>query len=204
MHIHITGDSLEARFEGYEEPILNHLLKQKIADLQVTNTAVSGNNTRDLLARLETDILSQPAADDLFLLIGANDLATHKQVPLVEFKENLLELILQLRKKFPYTSLCLISPPPVDESKQQYRKNSIIEKYVKTMQTVSLDTDCAFLNLYQLFLNYTGEDLMTLMIGLENDGLHFGLIGYQILAVLSINKFNQNKKPELSSGFILD
>ncbi|MBP2622702.1 GDSL-type esterase/lipase family protein [Streptococcus oricebi] len=182
MYIHITGDSLSARFEGYEEPILNHLLKQKIADLQVINTAVPGNNTRDLLARLEADILSQSATDYLFLLIGANDLATHKQVPLMEFKENLLELILQFREKFPHTSLCLISPPPVDESKQEYRKNSIIEEYVKTMQAVALDTDCAFLNLYQLFLNHTEENLVTLMTGLKNDGLHFGLRGYQILA----------------------
>ncbi|MGT2845783.1 GDSL-type esterase/lipase family protein [Streptococcus massiliensis] len=182
MRIHITGDSLAARFEGYEEPILNYLLKQKIANLQVINTAVSGNNTRDLLARLEADILSQSATDYLFLLIGANDLATHKQIPLVEFKENLLELILRLREKFTHINLCIISPPPVDESKQQYRKNSIIEEYVKTMQMVALDTDCAFLNLYQLFLNHTEENLMTLMTGLENDGLHFGLKGYQILA----------------------
>ena len=173
---------MAARFEGYEEPILNYLLKQKIADLQVINTAVSGNNTRDLLARLEADILSQLAADYLFLLIGANDLAAHKQVPLVEFKENLFEQISQLREKFPYTSLCLISPPPVDESKQPYRKNSIIEEYVKTMQMVAFDTDCSFVNLYQLFISYAEEDLITLMTGLENDGLHFGLRAYQILA----------------------
>ena len=181
MRIHITGDSLAARFEGGDEPMLNHLLKQKIAGLEVTNTAVSGNNTRDVLERLNRDILSKPAPDWFFLLIGANDLASHKQLPLVEFKKNLGEFLLAIQAAYPQANLCLISPPPVDESKQEYRRNQTIETYVSAMEEISVEFSCSLINLYQLFQE-VDVALSVLMDGLAHDGLHFGKVGYDLLA----------------------
>ena len=181
MRIHITGDSLAARFEGVDEPMLNHLLKQKIADLEVTNTAVSGNNTRNLLDRLDQDILSKPAPDWFFLLVGANDLASHKQVPLFEFKKNVGEFLLAIQAAYPQANLCLISPPPVDESNQEYRRNKTIGTYVSAMEAISVEFSCNLINLYQLFQE-VDVALSVLMDGLAHDGLHFGKVGYGLLA----------------------
>ncbi|MCZ4391552.1 esterase [Enterococcus faecium] len=43
------------------------------------NTAVSGNNSQALRERFAKDVLSY-AADKVFILIGTNDLAEHKQL----------------------------------------------------------------------------------------------------------------------------
>lgn len=82
MKIHLTGDSLIARHEGYQVPILNHFLQENAnKTLDITNSAKAGDNSFDLLARLDNDVLSTQKADKIFILIGTNDLASHKQIP---------------------------------------------------------------------------------------------------------------------------
>ncbi len=186
LHIQLTGDSIMARFEGNTaEPMINTCLKNKlVADVTIRNTAISGNNTFDILARLDKDILSVTTSDAIFLLIGGNDLALHKQVSLPQFEQNLGAIIEDLLTKYPANNVFLITPPPVDEAKQKYRNNALIATYVTTMAKVADFYGCPFLNLYQTFLEI--GHLPTLMHGLRNDGVHFGLAGYKHLADLII------------------
>ncbi|MHC5268803.1 hypothetical protein ACYSNO_06465 [Enterococcus sp. LJL98] len=51
------------------------------------------DNTFDFLKRIEQDILSLNKSDKIFILLGANDLAIHKQIPLNQFSINLQEII---------------------------------------------------------------------------------------------------------------
>lgn len=92
MRVLLTGDSIIARYEGKAEPHINWNLKQILPEIQIENTAVSGINSGAFFARLNELVLSVKKCDNLVILLGTNDLATHKQVPLEQFKRN-MELI---------------------------------------------------------------------------------------------------------------
>lgn len=58
----------------------------------VINAGIGGNNTRDLLARINKDCLSFHP-DLTILMIGTNDMNSVKYVPLKEYKKNLQKII---------------------------------------------------------------------------------------------------------------
>ena len=80
MRLLLTGDSIIARNEGKEEPHINWNLKKMLPDVEIENTAVSGSNSGAFFARLNELVLSVKKCDNLVILLGTNDLATHKQV----------------------------------------------------------------------------------------------------------------------------
>ncbi|EEV41110.1 conserved hypothetical protein [Enterococcus faecium 1,230,933] len=67
------------RKETLKKPMLNVYLQNKISGIHIMNTAVSGNNSQALRERFAKDVLSY-TADKVFILIGTNDLAEHKQL----------------------------------------------------------------------------------------------------------------------------
>ncbi|HAQ8668105.1 TPA: SGNH/GDSL hydrolase family protein [Enterococcus faecium] len=67
------------RKETLKKPMLNVYLQNKISGIHIKNTAVSGNNSQALRERFAKDVLSY-TADKVFILIGTNDLAEHKQL----------------------------------------------------------------------------------------------------------------------------
>lgn len=77
--------------------------------------------------------------------------------------------------------MIFISPPPIDESKQRYRTNRHIKQYIQVIKDTADHYQCHFINLYQVFIQ-TDTPLSDLMEGIMDDGLHFGLMGYQLLA----------------------
>lgn len=79
LNILLTGNSLIVRKETLKEPMLNVYLQNKISGIHIMNTAVSGNNSQALRERFAKDVLSY-TADKVFILIGTNDLAEHKQL----------------------------------------------------------------------------------------------------------------------------
>lgn len=79
LNILLTGNSLIVRKETLKEPMLNVYLQNKISGSHIMNTAVSGNNSQALRERFAKDVLSY-TADKVFILIGTNDLAEHKQL----------------------------------------------------------------------------------------------------------------------------
>ena len=177
MLLHISGDSLAARAEGTEISTLSSLLSDRF---QVVNSAKSGDSTRDILTRLDADILSQSQPAIFLLLIGSNDLATHKQVPLVEFKENLAGILASVKQAWSGTRILLVGPPAVDEEKQRFRTNFLVELYSRAMQEQAELASVEFFDFYQLLLERP-EGLPFLMEGIMDDGLHFGRQTYGIL-----------------------
>ncbi|MBJ8349827.1 GDSL-type esterase/lipase family protein [Streptococcus zalophi] len=180
--IHLIGDSLFARNEGYDKPAIETFLLKKDPQLIIYNSSVAGDATKDVLNRMSA-ILSVERCDQVIILIGTNDLALNKQVPLPEFQENLLKIIMSLKEKYPANQITFLSPSPVDEEKQHYRNNRLIENYAKIIMTVSQKEECHFVNLYQLFLEAANQtSLSQLLEGSLDDGLHFGSSGYSLLA----------------------
>lgn len=186
MKIHLIGDSLFARREGAPEPMLSHLLKSKRPGLTVFNSAVSGYNSFDLLRQLPQLIELGPM-DVAFVLIGANDLALNKQIPLQVFKENVTLFIKTYQSEQLAAKLVFLTPTPVDEEKQYYRHNALVDNYAQAIKAICSSLNVEVLDAYALFMAHTQEiPLSVLLEGSLDDGLHFGRKGYELLANMII------------------
>lgn len=186
MKLLLTGDSIIARHEGLDEPRINYDLQKLIPNCEIINTAINGINSGGFFASLSDLVFRQIKCDYLILLIGTNDLATHKQVPLKQFKVN-MRLIASSIIWFYYPSkVIFVSPPAVDENKQHVRTNSSIKKYSQVIEKVATEYHFSYINLAQTMLKQ--GNLTKLCHGIKNDGLHFGQKGYQLLANLLFDK----------------
>lgn len=181
MRIQLLGDSLFARREGAPEAMISYLLKQRIANLVVYNAAVSGYNSHDLLAQA-LQLQQVEPCDYLFVLIGTNDLALNKQVPLPDFRANLYRLSKVFDGHYRTEQIVFLTPLPVDERKQHYRHNGLVMAYGQVIQAFCQEKGYGCIDTYALFLAKAKEvPLSVLLEGAMDDGLHFGQSGYNIL-----------------------
>lgn len=190
MKLLLTGDSLIARHEGLNEPYLNHNLKLALPNCQIINTAVSGINSGGFYASLPELVFKQEKCDYFILLIGTNDLATHKQVPLKQFEINMNLIASSIIWLYYPPQVILISPPAVDETKQHVRNNGLVLQYSQTIQKVAQQYHFSYINLANQMIK--AGNLTNLCHGLKNDGLHFGDAGYQLLSDLIVQKIDSN------------
>lgn len=188
MKLLLTGDSLIARYEGLHEPHLNYNLKNAFPNCQIINTAISGINSGGLYASLPELVFKQEKCDYFILLIGTNDLATHKQVPLDQFETNMKLIASSIIWLYYPPQVILISPPAVDENKQQVRNNALVLQYSQIIQKIAQQYHFSYLNLASEMIK--SGNLTNLCRGLKNDGLHFGDNGYQLLSDLIVQKIN--------------
>ncbi|EEJ71816.1 SGNH/GDSL hydrolase family protein [Lactobacillus ultunensis] len=184
MRLLLTGDSIIARNEGKKEPHINWNLKHGLTNVEIENTAVSGINSGAFFARLNELVLSRKQCDNLVILLGTNDLATHKQVPLQHFKQNMELIASAVICQYYPPHVLLVSPPAVDETKQHVRNNALVEKYAQAVKKVAQEYHFQYADLCQAMIN--AGDLKEISRGIKNDGLHFGDLGYEILAKLII------------------
>ncbi|MVT09250.1 SGNH/GDSL hydrolase family protein [Chitinophaga tropicalis] len=63
----------------------------------IVNAGTGGNNTADLLARMEKDCLSHKP-DLTILMIGTNDMNSRKHIPLPQYEKNLRQIVSAIRK----------------------------------------------------------------------------------------------------------
>lgn len=189
MKLLLTGDSIIARKEGKNEPHLNWNLKQMLPGIKIENTAISGINSGAFLVRLNELVLSVPRCDELVILLGTNDLAVHKQVPLAQFRQNMELIASAVICQYYPPHVLLISPPAVDEEKQRVRSNKLVEKYAHVIRKVAVEYRFKFADLGQAMLNE--GNLKNISRGIKNDGLHFGDRGYEILANLIVENLSK-------------
>ncbi|WP_261129040.1 GDSL-type esterase/lipase family protein [Bacillus sp. Marseille-Q3570] len=183
------GDSISARNEGYVNPILTTKLSSKLKDFEIINSGVAGDNTFDALKRIEKDVVNHNP-DIVTILFGANDAAFHKMIDLKSYENNLIKIIHSTSPK----KTILISPSPVDEEKQFARNNRILSKYALIVRKVDETNGSYFIDFFTEML--VQDHFQEILEGLENDGLHFGDKGYDILADLIINKIEEIKLEE--------
>lgn len=167
MKIVCFGDSLTARKEGYPKPMLTMMLSEKVKGHRYVNAGVSGNTTLDAKKRLKEDVLSEHP-DVVTILFGSNDCSEKKHVELIDFHENLSLFI----KKIGHKKVILITPSPVDETKQLYRKNAELLKYIEVIKEVAETSHCELIDFYEHVIEQ--ENYLKLLEGKSDDGLHFG------------------------------
>ncbi|TCM87928.1 lysophospholipase L1-like esterase [Paenibacillus sp. BK033] len=176
MKLVLFGDSITARTEGHDRPLLTIKLEDKLSgNWHIINAGIPGNNTFDALNRVKKDvILHNP--DLVTVLFGANDAAFHKMVPLNVFERNLTNIVTAITP----SKTILISPTPVDEELQHARTNTVLKQYTEIIRAVSEATGSHYIDLFSSMINL--DNLSEILRGLRNDGLHFGELGYDYLA----------------------
>lgn len=189
VKILLTGDSIIARKEGLTEPHINHNLKQLLPNLQVINTAVSGINSVKFYAMLSELVLKRERCNKVAILLGTNDLAVNKQVPINQFKQKMALIASNLIHIYSPKDIIFISPPAVDELKQKYRTNYLVALYAAAIEEVTTDYHLQFINLYRAMI--TSKEPKVLCRGLLDDGLHFGNAGYTLLANLLFDQLTK-------------
>lgn len=180
------GDSLTARKEGFDNPMLTSKLSSILENFEVINAGVSGDNTFDALSRIENDVIKH-TPDLITVLFGANDAAFHKQIYLKTFKENLSRIVHILDPK----RTILISPAPVDERVQFARTNDVLFAYAAAVKEVAEETGSRFIDFFSELISV--ENYQQKLKGLENDGLHFGEEGYDFLVGLIRKKIEETR-----------
>ncbi|MGF9976587.1 GDSL-type esterase/lipase family protein [Viridibacillus arvi] len=190
MKIICFGDSITARKENYPKPVLTSMLKLKMKQHQFINAGVSGNTTEQARVRFKKDVLSKNP-DVVTVLFGGNDSAKHKLIPIGTFKSNIRYFVQQIGAD----RTILITSPPVDEALQPNRKNQRLKEYGQAAKDVAEETGCHIIDFFEIL--YSKPNYKELLVGMKNDGLHFGEAGYDLLSdaiVAEINKMDDVSK----------
>lgn len=187
MKIVCFGDSLTARKEGYPKPMLTMMLSEKVKGHRYVNAGAMGNTTKDARIRLKEDVLAEHP-DIVTVMFGSNDCSVKKAIPLAEFHDNLLFCI----KKIGLKKVILITPSPVDDTKQLYRRNAELIKYVNVIKEVAIETHCEIIDFYQHVL--AQDNYEKLLSGKSDDGLHFGEKLYDQLSDLIAERIKMRER----------
>jgi lysophospholipase L1-like esterase len=138
-------------------------------------------------------------ANDSALLTGDSD---RQHVPLTEYKQNMQEILLSMRKAAPECIIILMTPPPVDDFIRAKSHTPIdrCDKAVKEYAEICLELGTTLtlpvIDLYQEF-HSVGETWPSLFC----DGLHFSTSGNHKVYEL-IKKTIDEKYPQWKSSIL--
>ncbi|MBQ9785342.1 MAG: SGNH/GDSL hydrolase family protein [Clostridia bacterium] len=126
--------------------------------IRVTNSGISGNTTRDLLARFERDVVSLNP-DWVSICIGINDVwrqfdvpaFTDWAVPLDEYEENLCKMVEAVKDRVK--GVFLLSPYYIEPNRADAMR-ARMDEYVAAMARVAEKYGCTFVNFQQMYEDY--------------------------------------------------
>ncbi len=178
----------------------NYLLK---------NAGKGGNNTDDLLRRIDKDcLMHQPALT--ILMVGTNDMNSRKYVPLEKYESNLHELVLKIKKSGSKVLMASILPvyepylltrhpaafyQPEGVAGRRKQVNSVIKKVAKKHDCHCLDLEHRFIALGKIG---THKDALLQNEANSNhkDGVHPTATGYSFIALAVYDAILQHRLPK--------
>ncbi|MGM9510795.1 GDSL-type esterase/lipase family protein [Larkinella sp. GY13] len=162
----------------------------------VINAGVGGNNTVDLLARIEKDCLAQ-RPELTILMAGTNDVNSKKYVPLPVYEQNMRTIcsrLIAIRSKLVLMTILPVYEPylmtrhdpafyqPEGHAARKKAMNDVIRK-------VALDNNLPLLDMHHIFetVGNIGLEASSLLKNEANsnktDGIHPTPEGYRTMAV---------------------
>jgi lysophospholipase L1-like esterase len=177
-------------------------------DYTVINAGIGGNNTLDLLKRIDRDCLAhQPELT--VLMIGTNDMNSMKYVPLEQYRANVATLIEKIQAQKSRVLLMTICPF-IEEflftrhKREHYGAEGPSGRRAavnKTIRELATQYNTAFLDLGALFYKAgkvgTGKD--SLIQNVENsnktDGVHPTMEGYRFIGLAVYDFIVYNRLP---------
>jgi predicted alpha-1,2-mannosidase len=137
---------------------------------RVKNRGIGGDDTDGVLERLIEVTSSKP--DQIFLMIGTNDLAYGKSVDHV--LTNYRKIIDQIQKDSPNTELFIQSVLPVEDAIHYTRPTDSIMAINTALVAMAREYNLTYIDLFPLF----ARDDNRLNLEYSIDGLHLNASGY--------------------------
>jgi lysophospholipase L1-like esterase len=172
----------------------------------VINAGIGGNNTLDLLERVEKDCLAQHP-DLTVLMVGTNDMNSRKYIPIGEYEKNLQLLIRKIKSS--RSDILLMNLLPVYEPYLFTRHNpdfykpeghrGRLSQMNARIQQVAEQDQIPFLDLHHVFetIGDVGLHKNSLIKNESNsnttDGLHPTPDGYRIIGLAVYDSIVRNK-----------
>jgi lysophospholipase L1-like esterase len=166
--------------------------------VRVVNMGISGNTTRDLKNRWQTDVLDLKP-DWLSIMIGANDVwrqydsprQTEKHVLIEEYEQNLTELITTTKPLLK--GLVLLTPYYIESNKQDAMRatmdkySAVVKKLAAAHGAVLVDTQAAFDDVLKYYYPAT----------INWDRVHPNMTGAAVISRAFLNAigFDWNRHP---------
>lgn len=173
----------------------------------VLNKGIAGNNTIDLLKRIDKDVISE-VPDLVIIMVGTNDMVnSNKIIPYSQFRNNYQQIINKLKTR--NIKVVLMSPPLVDtgyifqrhqRSRFSEDPNAKIDSISHIIKELSNRNHLYFIDLNSSFKSAGSPNRTagSLIINKANfnieDGIHPTKQGYEFIAK---TVFNYLKKKRL-------
>lgn len=203
----LTGTALKAI--GTALPFTLTARSRMKEDTTIINAGIPGNNTQDLLNRLDKDCLAHRPALTI-LMAGTNDSLNHaKYLPADVYKENMIQLLQRISNSgskvllmtlLPFYSPYVLSRHPAaffaTESPEEKRMalNNIIKEIAAAAQTSLLDMGSLFERIGNI-----GTEPGCLLLNEANspkkDGVHPTPDGYRVIALAVYDYIMYNNLP---------
>lgn len=180
-HICVFGDSIawgsdDHIYLGWVY-LLRRYIESKNSDIEIYNLSISGDDTKNLLKRIETEAHSRQTNTIIFA-IGINDSIFNKklnrnQTSLISFKNNIKKLIEKSKKyakDIVFIGLTKVNEAlttPISWDTDKYYKNEIIKKYDNTLKNIAKEHNLKYINMFDTLIK---SDL--------EDGLHPNTLGH--------------------------
>ncbi len=186
-------------------------IKAQNTEPLVVNAGIGGNNTIDLLARIDKDCLSHKP-DLTVLMIGTNDMNSVKYVPLEQYKQNLekiIDILLQSKSKILLMNILPLYEPYLltRHPKAFYGKEGPagrMRAVNSAIKRIAIEKNVSFLDVHHIFdaIGNIGEDQSSYIRNMVNsnmtDGIHPTPDGYRAIAIAVYESIINNKLPHKS------
>ena len=147
--------------------------KTLLPEFEIVNYGIAGNTTTQIIDRV--DVLFNKEADQLFLLVGINDLGDNKR--LTDIETDYKKLVELLKYNNVASEIDLVSVLPIKESDWNKEGLTIanINELNKIIKGISKDNSINFVDINSSFTDGKGglKDKFT------TDGLHLSEAGYE-------------------------
>jgi len=179
-----------------------------LTDVKVTNAGVGGNNTIDLLNRIDQDCLSLKP-DLTILMVGTNDMNSVKHIPLDEYGDNLDQLVKRIKASGskllvmnilptyePYLltrhSATFYQPEGVQGRREQV--NEVVKKIAERQRVHFLDLGHRFEAIGKIGLDRDSL-IQNEVNSNKTDGIHPTANGYRFIALTIYDYISFAKLP---------
>jgi len=176
------GEGLGSGYVNFVNAVLTAKFPQ--AQIKVLNTGVSGDTTRNLKARWQTDVLDL-SPDYLSVMIGVNDVWRMFDSPnnpelavgINEYEANLRELIAQTKDK---VKKIILLTPFLAETDRDELMMEILLQYIEIVKTIAAENYLLLVDLQAEFDKYMSEGIEPK--ALAADRVHPSQVGSMIIA----------------------
>ncbi|MCT1526336.1 SGNH/GDSL hydrolase family protein [Sphingobacterium hotanense] len=178
------------------------------SNYQVLNKGVAGNNSSDLLARVDKDVVANKP-DLVLMMVGTNDMVNSgKFMSTQKYLDNLRSIIQKIKTGNPKVHIVVSSILPVEEdylfkrhdpSKFPIKPNDKIDALNAELKKFAFDQKLDFIPLNEEFKKYGSDYTIkeSLLVNSKNytvdDGVHPTAQGYELIGKYFAQQLKEKK-----------